>query len=35
VLPDWEPESLPARGGWIAIADDGAITRHALDGTAL
>ncbi|GGY42873.1 UDP-2,3-diacylglucosamine diphosphatase [Pseudoduganella albidiflava] len=33
VLPDWEPESLPPRGGWIAIGDDGAITRHALDGS--
>ncbi|HEY1147897.1 MAG TPA: UDP-2,3-diacylglucosamine diphosphatase [Pseudoduganella sp.] len=35
VLPDWEPESTPPRGGWIAIADDGAITRHALDGSVL
>lgn len=35
VLPDWEPESLPPRGGWIAIADSGAITRHALDGSVL
>jgi UDP-2,3-diacylglucosamine hydrolase len=35
VLPDWEPESTPARGGWIAIADDGAITRPALDGSVL
>ncbi|MYN44737.1 UDP-2,3-diacylglucosamine diphosphatase [Pseudoduganella sp. FT93W] len=35
VLPDWEPEATPARGGWIAIGLDGAITRHALDGTAL
>jgi UDP-2,3-diacylglucosamine hydrolase len=33
VLPDWEPEASPPRGGWIAIDDDGAITRHALDGT--
>jgi UDP-2,3-diacylglucosamine hydrolase len=35
VLPDWEPDSTPPRGGWIAIADDGAITRHALDGSVL
>ena len=35
VLPDWEPEASPPRGGWIAIADDGAITRHALDGAVL
>eukprot|EP01032_Pedospumella_encystans_P037357 gene37356-biopygen31073 len=33
VLPDWEPESVPPRGGWIAIAADGAITRHQLDGS--
>ncbi|WUR15333.1 UDP-2,3-diacylglucosamine diphosphatase [[Empedobacter] haloabium] len=35
VLPDWEPERTPPRGGWIAIGDDGAITRHALDGALL
>jgi len=35
VLPDWEPESSPPRGGWIAVGDDGAITRHALDGSLL
>ncbi|WP_229487686.1 UDP-2,3-diacylglucosamine diphosphatase [Pseudoduganella lutea] len=35
VLPDWEPEATPPRGGWIAIDDEGAITRHALDGTIL
>ncbi|WP_338759308.1 UDP-2,3-diacylglucosamine diphosphatase [Massilia sp. METH4] len=35
VLPDWEPESTPPRGGWIAIGDDGTITRHALDGRVL
>ena len=32
VLPDWEPEATPPRGGWIAIGDDGIITRHGLDG---
>lgn len=35
VLPDWEPERTPSRGGWIAIGDDGAIARHALDGSVL
>ncbi|MTW13793.1 UDP-2,3-diacylglucosamine diphosphatase [Pseudoduganella eburnea] len=35
VLPDWEPESSPPRGGWISIGEDGAIVRHALDGTML
>ena len=35
VLPDWEPYAEPARGGWIAIAADGAITRHDLDGKPL
>jgi UDP-2,3-diacylglucosamine hydrolase len=35
VLPDWEPEATPPRGGWIAIGDDGTITRHGLDGTVL
>jgi UDP-2,3-diacylglucosamine hydrolase len=35
VLPDWEPEATPPRGGWIAIADDGTISRHALDGSLL
>jgi UDP-2,3-diacylglucosamine hydrolase len=33
VLPDWEPAATPPRGGWIAIAADGAITRHNLDGS--
>jgi UDP-2,3-diacylglucosamine hydrolase len=32
VLPDWELDAEPVRGGWIAIAEDGAITRHGLDG---
>ena len=35
VLPDWEPQDDPPRGGWIAITADGAITRHDLDGKAL
>ena len=32
VLPDWELDADPVRGGWIAIGNDGAITRHDLDG---
>ncbi len=35
VLPDWEPDAEPPRGGWIAIGADGAITRHDLDGNEL
>ena len=33
VLPDWELDAAPARGGWIAIDADGAISRHGVDGT--
>jgi len=32
VLPDWELDAEPARGGWIAIDGDGAIQRCGLDG---
>jgi UDP-2,3-diacylglucosamine hydrolase len=35
VLPDWELDAEPARGGWIAIDADGRITRHGLDGQLL
>ena len=35
VLPDWEPDAEPPRGGWIAVTSDGAITRYDLDGNAL
>ncbi|MFZ6644239.1 UDP-2,3-diacylglucosamine diphosphatase [Undibacterium sp. TJN25] len=35
VLPDWDCESEPARGGWLAIYGNGDIVRHALDGSAL
>ncbi|MES2016938.1 MAG: UDP-2,3-diacylglucosamine diphosphatase [Pseudomonadota bacterium] len=35
VLPDWEPEAEPPRGGWISITSDGAITRYDLDGKPL
>ncbi|MES2150899.1 MAG: UDP-2,3-diacylglucosamine diphosphatase [Pseudomonadota bacterium] len=32
VLPDWEVDAIPPRGGWIAIDSKGTITRHDLDG---
>ncbi len=32
VLPDWELDEEPVRGGWIAIDAQGRITRHGLDG---
>ena len=32
VLPDWELDAEPPRGGWIAIGLDGAILRCGLDG---
>ena len=35
VLPDWELDAEPARGGWIAIDADGRITRYGLDGQPL
>lgn len=35
VLPDWECDSEPARGGWIAIGLDGAIKCFKLDGIEL
>lgn len=35
VLPDWELDAEPQRGGWIAIDFDGRISRHGLDGQAL
>lgn len=28
VLPDWELDAEPVRGGWIDLGRDGAITRH-------
>jgi len=30
VLPDWELDAEPRRGGWIALAHDGTLTRHDL-----
>jgi UDP-2,3-diacylglucosamine hydrolase len=35
VLPDWEPQAEPPRGGWIAIEATGEIVRYDLDGKAL
>jgi UDP-2,3-diacylglucosamine hydrolase len=35
VLPDWELDDEPVRGGWIAIDAAGRITRHDLDGAVL
>lgn len=35
VLPDWELDDSPARGGWITLHADGGIVRHGLDGTPL
>jgi len=35
VLPDWELDAEPARGGWIALDLEGNITRHGLDGNLL
>jgi UDP-2,3-diacylglucosamine hydrolase len=35
VLPDWELDEEPVRGGWIAIDGDGVVTRHGLDGSII
>lgn len=35
VLPDWEPQSEPPRGGWIGVSSDGAMTRFDLDGRVI
>lgn len=35
VLPDWECDTTPQRGGWIAIDGRGNITRHELDGSII
>ena len=32
VLPDWEVDAEPPRGGWIAVQANGAIVRYQLDG---
>jgi len=35
VLPDWECDTHPQRGGWIAIDARGNITRHDLGGSII
>jgi UDP-2,3-diacylglucosamine hydrolase len=35
VLPDWELDAQPPRGGWIEVGADGAITRHDWTGADL
>lgn len=35
VLPDWDVDAEPPRGGWISIDSTGLITRHGLDGRPL
>ena len=35
VLPDWEADATPPRGGWIAIDQQGGITRHDLSGATI
>lgn len=35
VLPDWEIESTPARGGWIALGVDGVLRRFDHQGTLI
>jgi UDP-2,3-diacylglucosamine hydrolase len=35
VLPDWELDAEPQRGGWIALTDNGELTRYNLDGKPL
>lgn len=32
VLPDWDCDTEPPRGGWIAVSADGMITRHEIGG---
>jgi len=34
VLPDWELDAEPHRGGWIALAADGTLTRHDVGWSA-
>lgn len=35
VLPDWDCEDAPARGGWLSIDLGGTVERHALDGSVV
>lgn len=34
VLPDWDCDSEPPRGGWLSLDSDGSIRQHQLDGKA-
>lgn len=34
VLPDWDADSQPPRGGWLGVDAHGAVHRFELDGTA-
>lgn len=33
VLPDWDCEQEPARGGWLALLEDGSLRRYRTDGS--
>ncbi|SNS59686.1 UDP-2,3-diacylglucosamine hydrolase [Noviherbaspirillum humi] len=35
VLPDWDCDASPPRGGWIAVDGAGTVSRHDLDGKRL
>ncbi len=35
VLPDWDCDATPARGGWIALDASGALRRFDVDGSEL
>jgi UDP-2,3-diacylglucosamine hydrolase len=35
VLPDWDCDTAPARGGWVSIDLQGVVRRHALDGSEI
>lgn len=35
VLPDWDCDTTPARGGWIALDAGGALRRFVVDGSEL
>lgn len=35
VLPDWDCDTDPPRGGWLAIGEDGAVRRFDFNGTPL
>ncbi|MDB5823142.1 MAG: lpxH [Herminiimonas sp.] len=35
VLPDWDCDATPPRGGWISIDFSGVVRRHTLDGSEI